>query len=65
MADELGGRLQVYPKPEYPPELLERRYAVTRDEMLWRQYDSSRMISDPEAARCALNILRLIREAPE
>jgi hypothetical protein len=58
-------RPSVYLGPDYPQELLQRRYAVTRDEMLWRRYDSSKTLDDPEAVRYALNTLRLIREAPE
>jgi hypothetical protein len=65
MGVKTGYRPPIYLKPDYPQELLQRRYAVTRDEMLWRQYDTSKTLSDPNALRYALNILRVIREAPD
>lgn len=65
MVFKAGHRSLVYLRTEYPQELLQRRYAVTRDEMLWRRYDSSKGVGDPEAMRYALNVLRLIREAPD
>ena len=62
---KVRGSPPVFLKPEYPHELLEHRYAIARDEMLWRQYDSSMALDDPEAVRHSLNILRVIREAPD
>jgi hypothetical protein len=58
-------RLSTYLRPEYPQELLQRRYAVTRAEMLWRDYVSSKARGDPEAVRYALSVLRVIRESPD
>jgi hypothetical protein len=65
MVVKTGVRPPIYLNPEYPQELLQRKYAVTRDEMLWRQYNSSKTLDDPEAVRYALSILRVIREAPD
>ena len=65
MVAKIGGSSSVFLKPEYPTELLEHKYAITRDEMLWRQYDSIKTLDNPEAVRRSLNILRAIREAPE
>jgi hypothetical protein len=59
------GKLPLYLNPEFPQELLQRRYSVTRDEMMWRQYDSSKRLDGPEATRNALRILRVIRESPD
>ena len=55
----------VYLNPEYPQELDQRRYATSRDEMLWRQYNSAKKLRNPEATRNALNILRVIRQTPD
>jgi hypothetical protein len=65
MVVKSGYRYPNYLKPEYPQELQQHKYAVTRDEMLWRRYNSSRAFNDPAEVRNALNILRVIREAPE
>jgi hypothetical protein len=65
MAVKKVSGLVVYLNPEYPPELDQRRYATSRDEMLWRQYNSVRTLKNPGATRNALNILRVIRQTPD
>jgi len=65
MAVTKASRLIVYLNPEYPQELDQRRYATSRDEMLWRQYNSVKKLRNPEATRNALNILRVIRQTPD
>ena len=49
----------------YPLELLQGRYSITRDEMLWREYNASRTRGDPEAIKHSLKILQMIRQLPE
>ena len=53
------------PRTQIPQELLESRYAVNRDEMLWREYNRNIAYGGPRGLRKALTILREIREAPE
>ncbi|MCX6656550.1 MAG: hypothetical protein NTY03_15730 [Candidatus Bathyarchaeota archaeon] len=49
----------------YPLELLQGRYSVARDEMLWREYNAKRACGDPDAIRHALKVLQVIRQAPD
>jgi hypothetical protein len=65
MVVKLGHRPPKYQKLELPQELLQQKYAVTRDEMLWREYTSSKTRGDSEGLRQALSVLRVLREAPE
>ncbi len=51
--------------PECPAELLGRKYRVSRDEILWREYRELQSRDDPEGLSRALRILNFIREAPE
>jgi hypothetical protein len=49
---------------EYPPELLQTRYAIIRDEILWREY--RRRISEKTegSKKYALKVLQIIRNSP-
>jgi hypothetical protein len=58
----LGHRPPKYPKLG---ELLQQKYAVTRDEMLWREYASNKTLGDPESLKHALSVLQVLRETPE
>ncbi len=51
--------------PECPAELLGRKYRVSRDEILWREYGELQSRDDPEGLRRSLRVLNVIREAPE
>ncbi len=50
---------------ELPDELLEHRYVVLRDEMLWRAYRQGMAIGDDDGVGEALRVLRVIRESPD
>ncbi len=65
MVVKFGHEPSPYLNIGYPQELLQHKYAVTRDEMLWREYDSRRKRGDPVEIRRAMGVLRLIRETPE
>ncbi len=47
----------------YPDELLESRYIICRDEMMWRKYCSLMSQRSDEGESEALRVLRMIREA--
>jgi hypothetical protein len=59
------GRRTSEVRTQIPQELLESRYAVNRDEMLWREYNRNMADGSQVGRRKALSILREIREAPE
>jgi len=65
MVARLGRRPLRVQRLEFPQELLEQRYAVIRDEMLWREYASLMTRGDPEGVRRALSVLRVLRETSE
>jgi hypothetical protein len=65
MVVKLGQRPQKIQKIELPQELLQQKYAVIRDEMLWREYTSIKTRGNSEGFRQALSVLRVLREAPE
>jgi hypothetical protein len=56
------GRRTSEVRTQIPEELLESRYAVNRDEMLWREYDRNMVYGGQRGLRKALMILREIRE---
>ena len=56
------GRRTSEVRTQIPEELLESRYAVNRDEMLWREYDRNLVYGGQHGLRKALMILREIRE---
>ena len=61
----LAGRFHPTETVGYPEELLERKYMVSRDEMLWREYSRWLSRGDRDGMNKALRILRVIREAPD
>jgi len=49
---------------EYPPELLPTRYAIIRDEILWREY-RKRISNNTEGSKeHAMKVLGIIRNSP-
>jgi hypothetical protein len=65
MVVKLVGRSHPVVKTECPEELLESKYIILRDEMLWREYDKNLARGDPDAVNNSLRILRVIRETSE
>jgi hypothetical protein len=65
MVAKIGRRPLIDLNPGYTQELYQRKYADARDEMVWREYDANMARGDPDALRHALNVLRVIREAPD
>jgi hypothetical protein len=61
---ERGKRLNPGSIVGFPEELLESRYAVNRDEILWRQY-SGCLSRGRGRVNEANRILRLIRDSPD
>ena len=49
-------------RTQIPLELLESRYNLNRDEMLWREYNRNMVYGGKLGLRKALMILREIRE---
>jgi hypothetical protein len=45
-----------------PEELLESKYAINRDEMLWRVYERELVLSDPDRGSKALMVWHIIKE---
>jgi len=45
-----------------PPELMESRYTVPREEMLWREYDSLARRGDTQALGGSMRVLGVIRK---
>ena len=65
MVVDAKSEARVYAGTLYPLELLQGKYSVLRDEMLWHEYDKSRTIGTNQAKREAVQILQAIREAPD
>jgi hypothetical protein len=63
----MGVELAVdYPEYNgYSEELLEKKYVVTRDEMLWRAFSRCLTHGGRNGVNSANKILRVIREAPD
>ena len=49
----------------FPEELLESRYAVNRDEILWRQYNGYLSRGGRRGVNDANRVLRVIRKTPD
>lgn len=49
----------------FPEELLESRYAVNRDEILWRQYNLYLTRGAHKDVNEANKVLRVIRKTPD
>jgi hypothetical protein len=65
MVVNTGSEARVHAETRYPLELLQEKYSVLRDEMLWHEYNQIRIVGTEDARRQALQVLQEIREAPE
>ncbi len=65
MARKVVSKTRSRRRTTYPLEFLQGRSSVARDEMLWREYNTSRACGDPDAIRYALKVLQVIRQAPD
>jgi hypothetical protein len=48
----------------YPLELLQTRYAIIRDEILWREYRKRLSENREGSKKHALKVLKIIRDSP-
>ena len=65
METELDEQLNPGRLAGFPEELLDSRYAVNRDEILWRHYSRYLSRGDRRGVNYANKVLRMIRETPD
>jgi hypothetical protein len=65
MVAELDEPLNPGRTAGFPEELLESRYAVNRDEILWRRYNEYLSRGGPRNVNDANRVLYVIRKTPD